>query len=66
MPNFKEQIKPFITRQNAQEWSNDPEQWLYVTNLLVDADIEYNPHGDDVDRMVDYIENEFEQILKNA
>lgn len=63
---FNEKIAPFITKENAEAWNATDEKWIFVTDLITSADIGYDPHGNNIDRMVRYIEIRFEKILKDS
>lgn len=61
---FVERTARVITLENARAWQAYPEKWVFVTGLISDCDIGYDPHGDNVERMVRSIENRFEKLLK--
>lgn len=62
---FKRNVDPFLTKENALKWEATDEKWLFVTDeIITAADIDYDPHGNNIDRMVRYIEIRFEKILK--
>lgn len=63
--SFVKKIAPYITISNAREWESDSEKWMYVTEIITSADIEYDPHDDEVERMVNHIESQFEKLLEN-
>ncbi len=61
--DLKERVLPVLTLNNARAWFRETEQWIFVTGLLHDAGIDYDPHADSVERYVQVIEREFDRIL---
>lgn len=61
--DLKARVTPVLNLDNARAWFRETEKWIFVTGLLHDADINYNPHGDSVERYVQTIEREFDRIL---
>lgn len=61
---FNEKTAHLITTSRASDWNNSDEKWCFVTDMLTDNDIGYDPFGNNVDRMVNSIEHRFEKLLK--
>jgi hypothetical protein len=61
---FTEKTAHLITLANARAWHASPEQWCFVTdNIITAADVGYDPHGGNIDRMVASVERRFEKLL---
>lgn len=65
-PTFVQRTASVITEANANAWINDPEKWMFVTDLINECDIGYDPHGDNIDRMVRSIENRLSKLLPST
>lgn len=65
MTNFHDATRHLITDENALAWYETPEKWIFCTDLLAEADIEYDPHGNVVERLVNSLERRLERQLTN-
>ena len=61
---FNQRTERVITEAHAKAWIEDEEKWLYVTDLINQCNIGYDPHGNNVDRMVASIEYRLSMLLK--
>ncbi len=66
MDTFKERIAPALTIENAQAYRDDPEKWMFVTDLMSMCDISYDPHSENTERRVRWIEKRLDKLLKNS
>ena len=55
--------KPILTLNNARMWWRGNEKWVFVTGLLREVGIDYDPRADVVTDYVTIIERQFDRIL---